>query len=55
MMKNYKTSGALAKGKKHGGDPGGKAATSFPREGVVMSAYGGTIPHESWCKIKLMS
>jgi hypothetical protein len=31
MMKNYMTTGALAKGKKPEGDPAGKAAAPFPR------------------------
>jgi hypothetical protein len=46
MMKNYKTSGALSKGKKHEGDSGGgggEVVTPFPGEEAV---YGGPIPHE---------
>jgi hypothetical protein len=54
MMKNYITLGALAKGKKPEGDPERKAAAPFPREEVVISIYGGPVPHESRCKLKLM-
>jgi hypothetical protein len=44
MMKNYMTTGALAKGKKPKGDAAGKAATPFPGEEVVVSIYGGPAP-----------
>jgi hypothetical protein len=47
MMKNIMTSRALSKGKKPEGEPGGKAVTPFPGEEVVMSIYGGPVPHES--------
>jgi hypothetical protein len=47
MMKNYMTSGALAKGKKPEEDTRGKATAPFPEEEVVMSIYGGSIPHKS--------
>jgi hypothetical protein len=40
MMKNFMTSGALAKGKKPEGDPGEKGATPFPGEEAVMTIYG---------------
>jgi hypothetical protein len=46
---------ALAKGKKPEGDPGGKFTASFPGEEAVMSIYGGSIPHEFCCKLKLTS
>jgi hypothetical protein len=46
---------ALSKGKKHEGEPGGKAAAPFLGEEAVMSIYGGPIPHESQCKLKLTS
>jgi hypothetical protein len=40
MMKNFMTSGALSKGKKPEGDPGGKGVAPFPREEeAVMSIY----------------
>jgi hypothetical protein len=52
MMKNYKTTGALTKGKKPEGDPGGKATVPFPGDEVVMSIYGGPIRHESRRKLK---
>jgi hypothetical protein len=55
MMKNYMTTGALTKSKKLEGDPMGKATTPFPWEEVVMSIYGGHIPHESLRKLKLTS
>jgi hypothetical protein len=54
MMKSYMTSETLTKGKKPEGDPGGKAATSFPREESVISIYGRLAPHESRRKLKLM-
>jgi hypothetical protein len=53
MMKNYMNLGALAKGKKHEGDLGGKATAPFPREEAVMSIYGRHVPHESRHKLKL--
>jgi hypothetical protein len=55
MIKNYMTMGALTKGKKPKGDPAGKAIVTFPGEEVVMSSYGKPVPHESRCKLKLMS
>jgi hypothetical protein len=53
MMKNYMNLGALAKGKKHEGDLGGKATAPFPREEAVMSIYDRHVPHESRHKLKL--
>jgi hypothetical protein len=44
MMKNYMTTGALAKGKKPVGDPGGMAAAPIPREEAIMPIYDGPIP-----------
>jgi hypothetical protein len=55
MIKNYMTTGALAKGKKLENDAVGKATAPLPREKVVMSIYGGPIPHESRHKLKLTS
>jgi hypothetical protein len=55
MMKNYMTTGAVAKGKKPVGNSASKAATPFHDEKVVMSIYGKPAPHESWCKLKLTS
>jgi hypothetical protein len=55
MMKNFMTSGALSKGKKHEGDPGKKGVSPFPREEAVMTIYGGPVPHESRRKLKVMS
>jgi hypothetical protein len=40
MMKNFLTSGALAKGKEAEGDPGGKGTTPFPGEETVMMIHG---------------
>jgi hypothetical protein len=37
MMKNFMTSGALSKGEKPEGDPGGKGAVPFPEEEAVMA------------------
>jgi hypothetical protein len=39
--------GALSKGKKPEGDPGGKGSPHFPGDEAVMSIYSGPIPHES--------
>jgi hypothetical protein len=39
MMKNFRTSGALSKGKMHKGDSGGKVATPFPEEEAVMAIH----------------
>jgi hypothetical protein len=47
MMKNYMTTGVLAKGMKPEGDLGGKATAPFPEEKAVMSIYGGPVPYES--------
>jgi hypothetical protein len=55
MMKNYMTTGALAKGKKPEDDAVGKAATPFLGVKAVLSIYGGPIPHESRHKLKLTS
>jgi hypothetical protein len=55
MMKNFMASRALSMGKKPEGEPGGKAVTPFPGEEVVMSIYGGPVPHESRRKLKLTS
>jgi hypothetical protein len=55
MLRYFMTSGALSKGKKPKGGPGGHVATTFLGEEVVMSIYGGPVPHESRCKLKLMS
>jgi hypothetical protein len=55
MMMNYMTTGYFAKGKKPEGDPAGRAAAPFPKEKVVMSIYGGPVPHVSRCKLKLTS
>jgi hypothetical protein len=55
MIKNYMTTGALAKGKKPEDDAVGKAAAPLLEEKVVMSIYGGPIPHESRHKLKLTS
>jgi hypothetical protein len=40
MMKSLMTSGALSRGKKLEGDPGGKGAAPDPREVVVMTIFG---------------
>jgi hypothetical protein len=40
MMKNFVTSGALSKGKKTEGDQGGRGATPFLGEEVVLMIYG---------------
>jgi hypothetical protein len=40
MMKNFMTSGGLAKGKKPEGDPSGTGAAFFPREAAIMMIYG---------------
>jgi hypothetical protein len=45
-MKNYMTTGTVAKGKKPEGDSSGKAAAPFHEEMVFMSIYGGPAPHE---------
>jgi hypothetical protein len=55
MMKNYMTTGALAKGKKPVDDAAGKATAPLPGEKAVMSIYGGPIPHESRHKLILTS
>jgi hypothetical protein len=55
MMKNYMTTGALAKGKKPRDDAAGKATAPLPGEKAVMSIYGGPVPHESRHKLKLTS
>jgi hypothetical protein len=55
MLRNFMTLGALSKGKKPEGGPGGKAVTPFLGEEVIMSINGGLIPHESWRKLKLTS
>jgi hypothetical protein len=52
MMKNYMTTGALAKGKKPEDDPRGKAATPFPWEEAVMAIYDEPVPHKSRRKLK---
>jgi hypothetical protein len=54
MMKNYMTMRTFAKGKRPEGDSAGKVAAPFPEEKAVMSIYGGSAPHESWCKLKLI-
>jgi hypothetical protein len=48
------TTGTFAKGKKPEGDTAGKAIAHFPEEKVIMSIYGGSAPHESQCKLKLI-
>jgi hypothetical protein len=55
MMKNFMTSGALSKGKKPEGDLEERTTAPFPGEEEVMSIHGGSVPHESLCKLKLMS
>jgi hypothetical protein len=55
VLKNYMTPRALTEGKGLMGNPGGKAATPFPQEEVVMSIYGGPNPQESQRKLKLTS
>jgi hypothetical protein len=55
MMKNFMTSGAITKGKKLEGHPGGKSPPPILGEEEVMSIYGGPVTHESWCKINLMN
>jgi hypothetical protein len=45
MMKNFMALGALSKGKKPEGEPGGKGAAPFPREEAVMTIYGWPSPH----------
>jgi hypothetical protein len=55
MMRNYMITGALTKGRKPEGDPGGKATAPFPKEEAVMSIYYGHAPHKSWHKLKLTS
>jgi hypothetical protein len=55
MIKNYMITEALTKGKKPKGDQAGKAIVTFPREEAVMSIYDRSVPHESRCKLKLMS
>jgi hypothetical protein len=55
MMKNYMTTRTCAKGKKPKDDSVGKADAPFPEEKVVMSIYGGPVPHESRHKLKLTS
>jgi hypothetical protein len=47
MLRNFMTLGALSKGKKPEGGPGGKAVIPFLREEVIMSINGGLVPHES--------
>jgi hypothetical protein len=37
MMKNFMTSGALSRGKKFEGDPGGKGTTPAPKKTAVMA------------------
>jgi hypothetical protein len=54
MMTNYMTTWTFARGKKLE-DPMGKADTPFPKEKAIMSIYGGPVPHESRCKLKLTS
>jgi hypothetical protein len=39
MMKNFMTSWSLTLGMEPKGDPGGKCATAFTREEVVMTVY----------------
>jgi hypothetical protein len=53
MMKSYMTTGALTKSKKPEGGPPGKAVAPFPGEEAIKSIYGGPVPHEFWCKLKL--
>jgi hypothetical protein len=55
MMKNFMTSGALSKGKKPEGEPEDRTTAPFPGEEEVMPIHGGSVPHESLCKLKLMS
>jgi hypothetical protein len=55
MIKNYMTTGALTKGRKSEGDPGGKTIAPFPEEEAVMSIYNRSILHESHRKLKLTS
>jgi hypothetical protein len=55
MMKNYMTTGNLARSKKPEGDSAGKTTTPFPEEKAAMSIYGGPAPHESHRKLKLTS
>jgi hypothetical protein len=53
--KNYMTTGALTKGRKHEDDAAGKVVAPFPGEKAVMSIYGWPINHESQRKLKLTS
>jgi hypothetical protein len=46
MIKNYMTTGALTKGRKSEGDPGGKTIAPFPEDEAVMSIYNRSILHE---------
>jgi hypothetical protein len=55
MMKNYRTIGALTKGKRPEGDPVGKVVAPFHGEEAVMSIYGRPVPHASRHKLKLTS
>jgi hypothetical protein len=55
MMKNYVTTGALAKGKNPKDDSSQKVAVTFLEEKVVMSMYGGPAPYEPRRKLKLTS
>jgi hypothetical protein len=52
MMKNYMTTGALAKGKKPRDDAAGKATAPLPGEKAVMSIYGGPVVTPTFCKNK---
>jgi hypothetical protein len=52
-MKNYGTTGNLARSKKPKGDSIGKVAAPFPKGKVVMPIYGGSAPHVSHHKLKL--
>jgi hypothetical protein len=39
VIKNFKTSRAFSKGRKPGGDPGGKSVVPIPREEEVMTIF----------------
>jgi hypothetical protein len=39
MMKKFVTSGAFSKGRKSGGDPGGKSAVPIPGEAEVATIF----------------
>jgi hypothetical protein len=52
MMKNYMTTGNLARNKKPEGDLAWKATAPFLEEKAIMLIYDGLAPHESRHKLK---